>query len=366
MGQGLLIGVGGGVGFCLLIQQLVHLRIGGGIADGLGIGKADLRLQHKVDIHFRQLPLLALLGDAQAIGEKIAALHGDGEGKVGVVRYHGDGIAVIIGRHGRFPADHFIEYLIGDVGLNDLFLLLQQHHGLIHLLGAFGIQGQPQIGKGDAEGVLGVIDHQDIIHIGFAPQGAPAGHHRFVLYHFGIVDEPQHAPGIGHRILIGGVVGLVKVLFIDVLQVGDIGHIRLLQHPLGDHTGDHVVGGNDDIIDGTAGFQLGVHRFIGIVIGIDDPDAGDLLKGLVDIQPAIGTVGDILAAIVDADGIALILVPAVVVHIQHRGIDAGTGSQCGDRQQGSGHHKGRKKGENTLFHTAGPSFRIICFSLRAE
>lgn len=45
---------------------------------------------------------------------------------------------------------------------------------------------------------------------------------------------------------------------------------------------------------------------------------------------------------------------------------AGTGSQCGDRQQGSGHHKGRKKGENTLFHAAGPSFRIICFSLRAE
>ena len=29
---------------------------GDGIADGLGIGKADLRLQHKVDIHFRQLP----------------------------------------------------------------------------------------------------------------------------------------------------------------------------------------------------------------------------------------------------------------------------------------------------------------------
>ena len=28
VGQGLLIGVGGGVGFCLLIQQLVHLRIG--------------------------------------------------------------------------------------------------------------------------------------------------------------------------------------------------------------------------------------------------------------------------------------------------------------------------------------------------
>ena len=88
-----------------------------------------------------------------------------------------------------------------------------------------------------------------------------------------------------------------------------------MQHPLGDHTRDHVVGGNDDIIDGAAGFQLGVHRFIGIVIGIDDPDAGDLLKGLVDIQRAVGAIGDILAAIVDADGIALIPVAAVVLHI---------------------------------------------------
>ena len=113
-----------------------------------------------------------------------------------------------------------------------------------------------------------------------------------------------------------------------------------MQHPLGDHAGDHIIRGDNDIIDGAACLQLGVHRFIGIVIGIDDPDAGDLLKGLVDIQSAIGTVGDILAAIIDADGIALILVFAVVAHIQHRGINTGAGGKGSNRQQGSGHHKG--------------------------
>ena len=160
----------------------------------------------------------------------------------------------------------------------------EQLHRFIHLLGGFGVDGQPQIHKGKTKCVLGVVDHQDIIHIGFTPQGAPAGNDRLIFDQSGIVDKPQHSPCIRNGIFIGGVVGLVEIKLIDVFEVGDIGHIHLLQHALCNHARDHIVRWNNNIIDRTAGFQLGIHGFIGIIVGVDHLDAGDLLKRLINVQ----------------------------------------------------------------------------------
>ena len=303
---------------------------------------------------------------AQTVGKDIAALHGDGKGQIGVIRDHCDGIPVKIGRNGRFLADHFIKDLIGDIGLDYIFLRFQQFHRFIHLLGGLGVDGRAHILKGDAERILGVIDHQDVIHVGLTPQRAPAGHDRFILHQPGIVDKPQNAPGIGHRILVAGIVGLVQVDILDVVQVRDVGKVKLLQHSLRDHTGDHIVRGDDDIVAGAAGFQLGVHRFVGIVVGVDHLNAGDLLKGLVDIQRTVGAVGNIFAPVVNADGIALVLIAAVVIHIQRRGIDARPLRQRPDgAEAGESQHQRRQQRKDTLFHSLS-SFPIICFSFLAE
>ena len=311
--------------------------------------------------------MLRIFQHAHTIHKEVCALLGNVVADIGVVRLHDQRIARIVRRNGRLARGHLVKDLVHDVRLHQRLLCLELLCSRFPLGRRQGVHGVAQLFQRKSERITGIIKHQDIARILFIPQQVNA-----LIRHIGrvnhrlVVDNHGRTPCIGNGILIVRVIGQTLVVLADVGIVRDIGKIQLRQQILLDHLADHIVRGDDDIVAGAAGFQLGVHRFIGIVIGIDDPDAGDLLKGLVDIQRTVGAVGNIFAPVVNADGIALVLIAAVVIHIQRRGVDARPLRQRPDgAEAGESQHQRRQQGKDTLFHSRS-SFPIICFSFLAE
>ena len=101
------------------------------------------------------------------------------------------------------------------------------------------------------------------------------------------------------------------------------------QHILLNHPGDGVIGGDDDVVAAAAGFQLGVQDLVGVKGVVYHLDAGQLLKGRVDVQGAVVPVGDVLAPVIhiDAEALALVLlVICQVVSTLRRGVGKGGGA----------------------------------------
>ena len=210
-----------------------------------------------------------------------------------------------------------------DVGL----LLLEQISGLLifRRVAAVDAVAQPQLRNG--KGVPAVVEHEDFARVLGVPQGRPAGD---VVHIFAVVDQAHGAPGVGHGIEIVRVIGRVAERFIHVLIVGDVVEVQGLQHILGNEPSHHVVRRDDDIVGGTAGFQLGVHGLVAVEGHIFDLDAGFLFKGGNHIEGTVGTVGNILAPVVDVNGAA--------------------GGRRGGQRQGDRRQQGAERQGNNAFH----------------
>ena len=151
-----------------------------------------------------------------------------------------------------------------------------------------------------AKASRGVIEHEKLAGVFAVPEAAPALR---VLFGdvFCVVDQAHRAPGVGDGILVFRVVGLVAEGLVDILEVRDIGKVDRLKHILGNELRDHIIRRNDHIIRRAAGFELRVHRLVGVKRQIVDLDAGFFLKLVNDVHAVIGAVRDVLSPVVDGD-----------------------------------------------------------------
>src|SRR5699024_9178043 len=132
------------------------------------------------------------------------------------------------------------------------------------------------------------------------PQVGPGG--RGLVHHGGVVDDAGGAEHIGDAVGVLRVVVGVAVALVDQGKVGDVVEVQGQQHPLVDHLGHHIVGGDDDVVAGRARFELGIHRLVGVEGGVVDADGGEPLKGVHHVDAAVRAVGDVFAPVVDVQG----------------------------------------------------------------
>ena len=162
-----------------------------------------------------------------------------------------------------------------------------QPERLPDLAGIGGVHRIAQVEQGRAQGVPGVVDEQHVPGVLVVIQSAPAV--RLLIHHIRVVDESQGAPGVGDGVPVLRVVGQVAEAPVDFFKVGNLAVVQLLQHPLLHELGDHVVGGDDDVVVRAAAFQQGVEGFVALGGLVVHPDAGGVLKLadeiLVDILP---------------------------------------------------------------------------------
>ena len=79
-------------------------------------------------------------------------------------------VAGVVGAHGGVAALQFVEDLVHDVGLDQGLLLDEQVHRLGDLGRVSGVLGVAQVLQGDADGVPGVVEHQDLAGVSFSSQ----------------------------------------------------------------------------------------------------------------------------------------------------------------------------------------------------
>ena len=327
---------------------------GGGVADILDIGLADVRLTHEVDEHLCGFLVLTGGGDGHAVHRQHRSLLRGHPGQVGVVVDHGDGVAGVVDADGRLAADHLIEDLVHDIGLHQRLLGFQLVHHSIHFLSRLGVDAAAALERTDGVGVAAVVEHQDVACILLVPQVCPAG--GGLVYHLCIVDDASGAEGVRHSVGILGVIVSVAVLLVDVLEVRDVAVVQRHQHPFAYHLGDHVVRRDDDIVVGRAGLELGVEGLVGVEGGIVDLDAGQLFKGRHHVHAVVGTVGDILAPVVDVQGDVLSLEAGPVVVIRNRNVLRDLDLSRGQSRQrhSQRQHSRQQKNDETLHLTSPP------------
>ena len=163
-----------------------------------------------------------------------------------------------------------------------------------------GVEAVAQERLGNGEGVAVVVEHQDFSGVLAVPQKIPAACVGLV-HILAVVDDAHGAPGVGHGVAIFRVIGGVAEGLIHVLVVGNVVEIERLKHVLFNEAADHIVRGDDDVVAGAAGFELGVEALVAVVGEVVHMNAGGLLEGRDHIQGAVGAVGDILSPVVDGD-----------------------------------------------------------------
>ena len=251
------------------------------------------------------------------------------EAKVGIFLHHRQVIACVVGGGPCLAALHLVKDLVHDPALKDGLLLREQVGTVFQLVKILGVHAIAEQRLGDGECVTGIVEHQQFSGVFAVPEAAPA---------FGvlvrdivpIVDQTDRAPCVRDGVQVLRVIGLITERLVDVGVVRDVREIERLEHILLDELCNHIVGGDDDVVAGAAGLELGVHGLVGVEGQIIDVDACRLLKGGDHVQRIVRAVGDILAPVVDCD------------------LFTGGGDRL--RQQGRDQHECQQERKDSLFH----------------
>ena len=316
--QHLLVGVGDLAVLQIIVQHLPHGGDGRRVADIITVGKTHRRLAHIVDEHLRRLFVFGIGRDAHTVHKEVHAFLGVDKRQVGVFVDHRQRIAGVVGRHGSLAALHLVENLVHNVGLHNIFLLLQRIHYGGHFLDRLRVQRQPQHLGGNGVGIAGVIEHQHIVGVLDIPQRRPACGR--LLHHSGVVDQPRCTPSVGYAVHVGGVKVPVGVFLADVGKVRDIVVVQGGKHTLLRHFADHILRWENHVIGRAARLHLGVQAFVGVKGRVVDLDAGQFLKGGDDVHAVVAAVRNIQTPVVDIQGDAVVGKAAPIVVTRHRNI----------------------------------------------
>ena len=121
----------------------------------------------------------------------------------------------------------------------------------------------------------------------------------------GVVNDTEHADRVGNRILcctvrtVAVVILIVAVLLLDVLIIGNLRKIKLLDAILLDQTGNHVVRGDNQIVMHRTAGEFCIHLFVGGIGGVLNVDLVFFFKNPLQVHRAILAVGDIFAPVVN-------------------------------------------------------------------
>ena len=256
--------------------------------------------------------------NAHGVHEPVAALLGHYIGEIFVVFQHAQIVTGIVGGNGGVAALHLLKHLVHDLSLIHpvLYGVGDELVSLLNLRFVSGIHRVPQVQQGDAQSIPGVVDKQHVPGVLGIEHGAPAGNG--LLHLGGIVDDAQSAPGVGHGVLVLRIVRQILEAVVDLLKIGDVIIIELGQHILFDQLGDHVVGGDDDVIVHAAHAQLGIEDLVALCGLVVDFDAGLFFKlvdqGLVDIFTPAAHVDHTVPAAAAVTAAGIFRVRGVLAH----------------------------------------------------
>ena len=245
--------------------------------------------------------MLASLGDANGIDKEVEALLRVIESQIGILLHHEQVIAGIVGRDPGLAALHFVKDLVHDIHLHQGLLIPQQIGRQGQQGGILRVDVVAQLQLCNGKGIAGIVKHQNLSRILFVPQQFPAAGIRLVNV-FGVVDDADAAPGVGHGIDAARVIGGVSEALVNTRKVGNIGHVQRLQHILGNELFHHIVRRNDDIEKRTAGLELGIHALVAVIGHVVDLDVGiGRFKFLNHIDIIVGAVREVLTPVIDVD-----------------------------------------------------------------
>ena len=126
------------------------------------------------------------------------------------------------------------------------------------------------------------------------------------MHHLCVIDDADDAPGVGNGIFLIGVELAVEILRVDLREIGDIAVIDLFKHALVDHSRDHIVGGDYDVIIDAALLEHGIELFVCLVYLVVDLDAGlffEIIKDrFVDVFAPVIDIYDLLGRAAAAAG----------------------------------------------------------------
>ncbi len=202
----------------------------------------------------------------------------------------------------RLSGDEQVVVGVGVEGGDAVLRRAQQLGRLVDLVLAGRVERVAEVLEGGAEGLPLVVEHLDLA-------GERGAHLRVEdqspTQLFGIGDvvvaeaDAGGAPLVRHRVGALGVEGRSGEQRIEVHQVGQGVVIECHQQRGIDHGLHHVVGRNHQVVGGASGVDLGQHRLVGVVEGLDDLDAElllepgdqirvDVLRPVVQVEVAVG------------------------------------------------------------------------------
>ena len=290
-----------GVGF-VLVDEAVRAAV----ADVLGVGDGGLVFEHVVDEGLGEFLVLAAGRDAEGVDEVVGGLGGV-EAEIdprGLGIGHDEVIPGVVDAGGGLAGFHHVVDLVHDVAFDEGLLLFQGVEGGAPGGGIFGVHIQAEAVLGGAEGVAGIVELEEPAAVFRVPQQFPVA--GIGLIHLiGIIDDAGEVEGVGHGVGVVRVVVEAAEAFADVGGVGDVLIIQREEQALGAHAGDHVVGGDDDIVADGAGGDLGVHVLVAGEGGVVELDLVSVilevpvLEALDGVEGVFRAVGDVFAPVVD-------------------------------------------------------------------
>ncbi|CRR39207.1 hypothetical protein PAERUG_P45_London_17_VIM_2_12_12_04045 [Pseudomonas aeruginosa] len=191
--------------------------------------------------------------------------------------------------------DHHADLAVGQVAdvlrgveVADVRAHLQQRRlGLLVVVGLLAVVWQAEVVEGDGQQLGAVVQHRhpalaQFLHVFGLEEDIPGVQRRVVAEHRldlrRVVADAGGAPEVGEAVLVARIVDLqgLEQHRVEVLPVGQLGLVQLLQGAGLDLLGHEVVRREYHVVAGLAGHQLAVEGLVAVVDVVGGLDAGFL------------------------------------------------------------------------------------------
>ncbi len=188
--------------------------------------------------------------------------------------------------------------------------LHQQRLGLLVVSRVLAVVRQPEVIESGRDQFRAVVEDRhpallQLLHVLGLEDQVPGIQWGIVAQHFldlgHVVANAGAAPEVGEAVLVARVVDLqgLEQHRVEVLPVGQLALVELLQCPALNLPGHEVVGRKHHVIPGFSGHQLAVQGLVAVIDVVGETNPGFLLEGLGGVR------GDVVRPVVDLHRIGL-------------------------------------------------------------
>ena len=114
--------------------------------------------------------------------------------------------------------------------------------------------------KRNSYAVARAVQHIDLVGVFFIPQDIPAVD--LIAYLVFIIENTYRAPHIGNAVSAAHIIGHIKILFIDIIDIGDIAVVKLRKQIQRYKTLHRIIRRKEQIVICAGSLKLCKHTFI--------------------------------------------------------------------------------------------------------